>query len=194
MWNNVYDTDIYVYGKEPNDFLKQHVTKIPKGEVLCLAEGEGRNAVFLAMQGYQVTAVDNSDIGLKKAADLAAENNVEIETICADLSEFDLGNQKWDAIISIYCHLPAKIRKQLFKKIESGLKSNGCFLLEGYTPKQLDYKTGGPPNADMMLDKAILDHELPNLRFELLQEIEREVIEGTKHTGLAHVVQAVARL
>lgn len=192
MWDNVYDTDNYVYGKQPNDFLKLNYSKMPKGKVLCLAEGEGRNAVFLAKQGYQITAVDNSKVGLEKAAKLAAENKVKIETICADLADFDLGEKKWDAIVSIYCHLPANLRQRLYQKVQVGLKPNGCFLLEGYTPKQLDYKTGGPPNVDMMLSASVIEKELPSLHFELLHEIEREVIEGEKHTGLAHVVQVIA--
>ncbi|MDA8621947.1 methyltransferase domain-containing protein [Psychrosphaera sp.] len=89
MWDNEYDTDEYVYGKLPNDFLKSHYNSIPKGKVLLLAEGEGRNAVFLAKLGYSVTAVDISSVGLKKAEKLAKENNVIIETICADLEVFD---------------------------------------------------------------------------------------------------------
>lgn len=191
MWNNEYKTDAYVYGKEPNDFLRDNFSAIPKGKVLLLAEGEGRNAVFLAKQGYQVTAVDISSVGLKKAEKLALENNVEIETICADLSSFELGVACWDGIVSIYCHLPPAVRKSLYQRVEVALKPSGVFFLEGYTPEQLNYKTGGPPVAEMMTSKETLADELPNLTFSHLVELEREVFEGVNHRGLAAVVQAI---
>ncbi len=192
MWDDVYSEKDYVYGRSPNDFLKQHFPVIPKGKVLLLAEGEGRNAVFLAQQGYEVTGVDLSKVGLKKAQKLAAENEVQITTINADLAEFDLGEKRWDGIISIFCHLPPGIRKSLYKRVQKALKPNGAFLLEGYTPLQLSYNSGGPPVAEMMQSKAILTKELPSLTFSYLEEIEREVIEGTKHSGMASVVQAIA--
>ena len=137
MWDKEYDTEEYVYGKLPNDFLKSHYDAIPKGKVLLLAEGEGRNAVFLAKLGYSVTAVDISRVGLIKAEKLAKENNVIIETICADLEVFDLGERKWDGIVSIYCHLPSTLRQDLYSRIELAIKPSGVFLLEGYRPEQL---------------------------------------------------------
>ncbi len=106
MWDKEFDTETYVYGKEPNEFLKEHYEELPKGKVLCLAEGEGRNAVFLATKGFDVTAVDISQVGLNKAKKLAKEAGVEIRTICKDLAAFDLGEQQWDSIVSISCHLP----------------------------------------------------------------------------------------
>ena len=153
MWDKEYDREEYIYGKLPNDFLKSHFDSLPKGKVLLLAEGEGRNTVFLAKLGYSVTAVDISSVGLKKAEKLAKENNVTIETICADLEVFDLGEDKWDGIVSIYCHLPPTLRQDLYNRIQLALKPSGVFLLEGYRPEQLGYKTGGPPVASMMISK-----------------------------------------
>ena len=192
MWDKEFDTEIYVYGKEPNDFLRKNFEQLPKGKILCLAEGEGRNAVFLAKHGYQVTAVDSSQVGLNKAKKLAQEHNVEIDVVCADLTTYQLGENKWDGIVSIFCHLPPDIRAPLYNNIAKSLKPNGIFLIEGYAPEQLNYKTGGPPVAEMMISATILKDELINLDFSVLNEIEREVYEGVNHTGLASVVQGIA--
>ena len=194
MWDNEYDTEEYVYGKLPNDFLKSHYDSIPKGKVLLLAEGEGRNAVFLAKLGYSVTAVDISSVGLKKAEKLAKENNVIIETICADLEVFDLGKDKWDGIVSIYCHLPPRLRQDLYNRIQLAIKPSGVFLLEGYRPEQLVYKTGGPPVASMMTSKETLIKELPNFSFSYLEALDREVNEGINHHGVGAVIQAIGSL
>ncbi|MBU2871017.1 class I SAM-dependent methyltransferase [Colwellia sp. E2M01] len=194
MWDEKYDTDEYIYGKSPNDFLRNHYDSLPKGKILLLAEGEGRNAVFLAKLGYTVTAVDISSVGLEKAEKLAKTNGVMIETICADLEEFDLGECKWDGIVSIYCHLPPQVRKKLYARIERAIKPAGVLLLEGYRPEQLSYKTGGPPVASMMISKEILLEELPNFTFTHLQAIEREVHEGSHHNGLGAVIQAIGSL
>lgn len=194
MWDDEYNTDEYRYGKEPNDFLKNNYSVMPKGKVLLIAEGEGRNAVFLAKLGYQVTAVDISSVGLDKALKLATENGVEIKTICEDLKTFDLGNEKWEGIISISCHLPPDLRKDLSRRIELALKPNGVFFMEGYTPEQLNYKSGGPPVAEMMTSRETIIEEFPNLTFSHLEELVREVVEGVNHFGLAAVVQAIASL
>jgi SAM-dependent methyltransferase len=123
--------------------LVEKVSCIPKGKVLSLAEGEGRNAVFLAKQGYAITAVDASLVGLNKGRKLAEENNVVVEFIHADLADYDLGENKWDGIISIFCPLPSSLRKALYKRVIAGLKQNGVFLVEAYTPDQLKHGTGG---------------------------------------------------
>lgn len=194
MWDKKYDTEEYVYGKLPNDFLKNNYASMPKGKVLLLAEGEGRNAVFLAKLGYCVTAVDMSSVGLKKAEQLAKENHVSIETICANLKDFDLGENKWDGIVSIYCHLPLELRQDLHKRIERAIKPSGVLLLECYRPEQLNYKTGGPSVASMMISKEALIAELPNFAFSHLEALEREVNEGVSHHGVGAVIQAIGAL
>lgn len=191
MWDERYATEEYVYGAEPNDFLKINIDAIPKGRVLSLAEGEGRNAVFLAKQGYSVTAVDSSSVGLDKAKKLAKENGVNIEFIYSDLAEYDVGQSQWDGIISIFCPLPPSLRKPLHKKVVRGLKQNGVFLLEAYTPKQLEYGTGGGNSVELMQSLDSLSSELKGISFKHLLELERQVIEGVYHTGIAAVVQAI---
>ncbi len=192
MWDERYDRKDYVYGTKPNTFLKAHLGKLFKGKVLSLAEGEGRNAVYMAQQGYQVTAVDGSIVGIDKARRLAAKQGVHVEFIHADLAHFDIAYEQWDAIVSIFCPLPALIRRALYKKVESGLKHQGVFMLEAYRPEQLQYGTGGGNVSEVMQSAETLRAELPNLAFTHLSELEREVREGVFHTGKGAVVQAIA--
>ena len=191
MWDKRYSTDVYVYGTQPNGFLHSTWPALPKGKILSLAEGEGRNAVFLAKQGYAVTAVDSSSIGLSKAQKLAEEHGVVIECVHADLVEFEFGEHCWDGIIAIFCPLPSELRADIYKKVESSLRTGGVFLTESYTPRQIEYGTGGGNCIDTMQSKESLARELQNLHFSHLVEVEREVIEGIYHTGMASVVQAI---
>ena len=192
MWDERYSAEGYAYGTTPNTFLAANVSRIPQGSVLSLAEGEGRNAVYLAKQGYTVTAVDGSRVGLDKARKLAEENDVEVEFIHADLATFELGDDRWDGIVSIFAPLPSPVRKALHQKVVAGLRRNGVFLLEAYTPEQLKHGTGGGKSVDVMQSRESLRSELAGLEFTHLIELEREVIEGIYHTGLGAVVQAIA--
>jgi 2-polyprenyl-3-methyl-5-hydroxy-6-metoxy-1,4-benzoquinol methylase len=193
MWDQRYSRDNYAYGTKPNDFLMEMSDKLPTGKVLCLAEGEGRNAVWLAEQGHQVTAVDASKVGLQKARKLAKARGVEITTVHADLADYDIGTQQWDAIISIFCHLPHDLRQDIHRRCVKGLRDKGMMLLEAYTPLQLEYKTGGPPVAEMMMDMKSLSGELIGLEFLHLQECVREIHEGEFHNGTGAVVQVLAK-
>jgi SAM-dependent methyltransferase len=193
MWNERYQTEDFIYGKEPNDFLRAASLKVPPGRVLCLAEGEGRNAVFLAGQGHDVTAVDAAAVGLQKARRLAKERRVRINTEVADLGQYDLGQANWDLIVSIFCHVPQEIRTELHRKVVFALKPGGLFILEAYTPAQLAFGTGGPPTPELMMSLAALRTELAGLSFEHALETERKVVEGTHHSGRGAVVQLIAR-
>lgn len=194
MWDERYRGDGYYYGTEPNSFLtasKGHIT--PAGAVLCLAEGEGRNAVWLARQGFAVTAVEQSAYGLAKGRQLAAQYQVEVNWCQADLNHFEMGEAQWDGIISIFAHLPPQLRQQVHQRVVTALKPGGAMVLEAYNPAQLNYATGGPRDPQWLMTCERLRDELPGLHFELLHQLEREVIEGVGHTGLAAVVQMVAR-
>ena len=193
MWNERYSSESYAYGTKANDFLVSMIDRLPTGKILCLAEGEGRNAVWLAEQGNDVTAVDASDVGLQKANRLADARGVKITTVHADLAHYDIGKQQWDAIISIFCHLPAVLRQDLHRRCIAGLRDDGMILLEAYTPLQLEYKTGGPPVAEMMMDAASVRSELDGLEFLHLQECVRDIHEGEFHNGTGAVVQLLAR-
>ena len=193
MWDQRYAGDEYAYGKEPNDFLRAEVARLPVGGTLCLGEGEGRNAVFLAGLGHRVTALDASKTGLEKAQMLAAQNDVEIETLHVDLAQYELEANRWDVIVAIFCHLPPDLRRKVHGQIAQALRPGGCFILEAYTPEQLTYRTGGPPNEAMMMDVASLREELAGLDFDIAQEVVRDIQEGTHHFGTGATVQLVAR-
>lgn len=192
-WNERYDTEEFVYGREPNAFLAGVSAMMPPGDVLCLAEGEGRNAVFLARRGHRVLAVDASAVGLAKAAQLAEEHGVRIETLTADLADLVIEPGRWDAIVSIFCHVPPPIRRTLHRQAVAGLRPGGLFVLEAYTPAQLELRTGGPPTVELLMTLADLREELAGLEFLQAREIERDVVEGRLHTGRGAVVQIVAR-
>lgn len=192
MWDERYSTDEYAYGKAPNAFLAEHHAAIPKGRVLSLAEGEGRNAVFLALQGYAVTAVDGSAVGLAKARRLAEEHGVAIETIHADLATFDIGEGRWDGIVSIFCPLPSALRAEVHGRVVAGLRPGGGYLLEAYRPEQVQYGTGGGKDTDTMQTPDSLRRELAGLTFHHLAAVERDIVEGLYHTGIGAVVQAIA--
>lgn len=192
MWDERYDTDEYVYGIHPNKFLVSIADKIPVGKTLCLAEGEGRNATYLATLGHDVLAVDSSAVGLKKAKRLAQQKGVEIQTMVTNLADLEIQPNSWDAIVSIFCHLPENQRKELHQKVTSGLRSGGMFVLESFTPDQLKFKTGGPPSEELLLRLSDLTDELNELEYDHAAELERDVLEGKFHTGRAAVVQVIA--
>lgn len=193
MWDQRYAADGFFYGTEPNDFLRQEVARLPRGELLCLGDGEGRNGVWLATQGHAVTSVDLSAVGLAKARLLAQQRGVAIATVHADLATFDLGEARWHAVVSIFCHLPSALRRDVYARVVRSLRPGGVVLLESYTPAQLGRGTGGPPVADMMVDLATLRADFAGLEVLLGVERERDVHEGTGHRGASSVVQFVAK-
>ena len=193
MWNERYSIKEYYYGLEPNDFLAGHYNEIPEGRVLEIGAGEGRNSVFLAKQGYEVTALDQSTVGLEKARKLAKDQGVEITTVEANLSEFEFDPDYWQGIIGIFCHLPVALRKRVLRNCMHGLATGGVILLEAFTPSQLKYNTGGPKDPLMLYTLADLRSDLAGLNFEYGEELEREVNEGNHHNGIAAVVQVLAR-
>jgi SAM-dependent methyltransferase len=194
LWNERYAPATYFYGTEPNDFLRQQAPAIPSaGTVLCLGEGEGRNAVYLAGQGYDVVALDQSAVGLEKAGRLAAAKAVHIETLIANLDGYRFDAARWDGVVSIWCHLPSTIRSSIHRQVVTGLKPGGVFLLEAYTPRQIPNGTGGPKDVDLLPTLAELRRDLEGLEILKGAEIDRIVQEGTGHNGLSAVVQIVAR-
>ena len=193
IWDTRYSQPGQAYGTQPNDFLREHFTTIPMGRVLSLCEGEGRNAVFLASQGYSVLAVDASRVGMQNAEALAQRQNVKLQTEVSDMTTYTIRPNCWDGIILIFAHLPQLIRQRIYRQVIRGLRPEGVLLLESYGPDQLKFKTGGPKDIDMLPSLAQLQIELAGLDFILAREMEREVLEGTFHTGLGAVVQIIGR-
>jgi len=193
MWEARFDTDAYLYGTEPNDFLRASVADLPTGTALCLAEGEGRNAVFLAELGFEVYSVDLTEAGVAKTRRLAHDRGVQVDASVGDLATFDIGVERWDLIVSIFAHMPATVRRNLHQRVVAALKPGGVLVLEAYTPDQIGRGTGGPSVAEMTMSLDTLADELAPLEFQHAVELERNVIEGAGHSGVGAVVQLVAR-
>lgn len=192
MWNERFGSTEYVFGLEPNDFLREQATKLPRGRVLSLGEGEGRNAVWLATQGFDVWSVDLSPVGVDKTLKLAESHGVTVHASVGDLADYVIEPTTWDVIISIFAHTPPPIRKRIHRQVVSGLRHGGVYLLEAYTPSQIALGTGGPKDPSLMPTAELLADELSGLRFDRLLEVSRDVVEGTGHTGRAAVVQVIA--
>ncbi|MBD5779610.1 class I SAM-dependent methyltransferase [Pelagicoccus sp. NFK12] len=191
-WDQRYSSEAFAYGTEPNDFLAEQARHIPSGPCLCLADGEGRNGVYLASLGHPVTSVDSSRVGLEKAQRLATQKGVQIQTIHSDLADFAFEPESYQGIVSIFCHLPSELRKSVYRKSVAALRPGGAFILEAYTPNQLGKGTGGPPVADLLLSLDDLRQDLDGLNFVLARETERDIREGQLHTGIGSIVQVVA--
>ncbi len=192
MWDERYAADEYIYGTEPNEFLLEHAREL-SGPVLCIAEGEGRNAVFLASLGLEVLGVDSSTVGLGKARALAESRGVSIATQVADLADYLPQPNTYGAVVSVFAHLPSQIRQRLYPLLEQCLLPGGMLVLEAYSEAQISRDTGGPKDPDMLMSEAKIEAEFANLDAQFLQETQRQVVEGSYHTGLADVVQFIGR-
>lgn len=192
FWNEKFANTEYAYGTEPNDFLVSAVTKLKRGATLSLAEGEGRNAVWLAQQGFTVSAIEQSEKGVGKTLRLALQRGVIVMAERGELETFHIQPNSWDLVVSIFAHTPQELRRKLHRQVVAGLKPGGVFVLEAYTPAQIANNTGGPKDASLMPTAELLRSELAGLVFDRIEEVEREVVEGSLHTGTAHVVQVVA--
>ena len=189
FWDTRYSESGFSYGSSPNDFLVEAVKYIPRGRVLCIAEGEGRNAVYLASLGYDVTAVDSSAVGMEKASGYAAGRGLHIETVVSDLADYVIEPAAWDGIVAVFAHLPPPLREKVHRACVAGLRPEGVFILEAYTPRQLEYKTGGPPVAEMLYTPEMLRSDLDGLEFAIFEETVREIHEGKYHNGPGAVIR-----
>ena len=192
MWDERYQTPEYIFGDQPCQWLIMNQHRLPKsGKALALGDGEGRNGVFLAELGLKVTSVDLSEVGLIKARDLAVKRGVAIQTVQADLEDYEIDPESQDLIVSIYCHLADAIRRLVHKRAEVALKPGGLFILEAFHRSQLEYQSGGPKTTDLLYDlDALLDD------FQKLQILEAFdglcfLDEGARHSGIGHVVRLV---
>lgn len=192
FWNEKFANAEYAYGTEPNEFLAASVAKLKPGAALSLAEGEGRNAVWLAQQGFTVSSIEQSEKGVAKTLRLALQRGVIVMAERGELETFHIQPNSWDLIVSIYAHTPQELRRKLHRQVVAGLKPGGVFVLEAYTPAQIPNNTGGPKDASLMPTAELLRSELNGLVFDHIAEVERDVVEGSLHTGTAHVVQVVA--
>lgn len=190
FWDQRFSKEEYVYGKAPNLFFKTTLDQLPKGKLLSVGEGEGRNVVYAATLGWEVDAIDLSKEGKVKAEKLAAENGVKIHYEVANARTFET-DQKYDVIAFIFLHLPKEIQKETYSRYISMLKPGGKIILELYTPEQLGNTSGGPKNKEMLLSKNDLLDIYQGLEMEYLEEVEVELNEGMHHKGLANTVRMI---
>jgi len=184
-WNARYAPEAYAYGEWPNDFLQSAVTPTTQGRAISLCEGEGRNAVFLALQGYQVTAVDFSEVGLRKAQALAARHGVQIDCVVADMASLELGNNQWDLVVAIFAQPESHHRQRLYGQLHLALRSQGQFILESKVE-------AGASATDRYPGVDILKSEIKGLTFLQAQETTRELNEGSYHQGMHMTAQIQA--
>lgn len=194
FWNERYTSTDLVYGEAPNAFVAQHADRFPTtGTALDIAAGEGRNALFLASQGLDVLAIDQSTVGLQKAERLAHERGLSLRTQAVDLNDFDAAPESFDVITSTFAHVPASIRAKVHAGVRAWLKPGGIFLLESYSPDQIRRDTGGPKDPTLLAPLETILEELEGLTIEHGVSIVRNVTEGNFHTGEACVIQILAR-
>jgi SAM-dependent methyltransferase len=193
FWDSRYAEADWAYGCEPNDFLREQAQQLQAGEALCLAEGQGRNAVYLASLGHRVTAQDLSPVGLERAERLAQQRGVTIECLCCDLNDLQLADESTDLVVAIWMHLPADLRARVHAQAVRALRPGGHLILEAYTPRQLPLGTGGPSTAELLIEPDQVRTEWQGLKWLVLREQERWIEEGPYHRGQSAVVQAVGR-
>jgi SAM-dependent methyltransferase len=194
-WDQRFEGDGYVFGREPNEFLRAQGDRLPStGRVLCVADGEGRNSVWLARRGLEVVAFDVSKVGVAKARKLAADAGVSVDLQVADADQWAWPIEAFDAVVAIFIQFadPA-MRSRLFARMVRALKPGGMLVLQGYTPKQLEYKTGGPGVLANLYTGELLRQEFGALEILELREYEAELSEGARHTGRSALVGLLAR-
>lgn len=194
FWEQRYSEPGYVYGTEPNAFLvAQRHRLMPGMKALAVADGEGRNGVWLAQQGLNVLAVDASPTALKKARGLAAARGTEIRTECVDLTEWSWPRNAYDLIAAIFIHFPPEHRPRMHRAMLDSLKPGGLLIMEAFHTDQIKYASGGPPVPEMLYTAAMLEQDLAAAEGLELQEAVTELREGIYHNGTAAVVHGVWR-
>lgn len=194
-WNRRFEAEPYLFGTEPNTWLREHADAWQPGQrVLCVADGEGRNSVWLAGQGLVVDAFDIASVGVAKARRLAAEKGVSVNFAVSDCDAYPWPLDTYDGVAAVFVQFadPA-MRERLFSNMKRCLKPGGTLVLQGYTPRQLDYKTGGPPQVSHLYTEALLREAFADFELLHLREYEAELTEGDRHHGRSALIGLVAR-
>ncbi|SEN97433.1 Methyltransferase domain-containing protein [Flavobacterium sp. CF108] len=197
-WDNRYSSEEFAYGEEPNNYLKDQLEKLNSGSILFPAEGEGRNAIFAAKLGWNVSAFDISEEGKNKAIRLAENNNVSIDYQVGELETLDFQKEQFDAIALIYAHFPAEIKSAIHKHLDKLLNKNGIIIFEAFSKKHLEYlavneKVGGPKDIESLFSIEEIKSDFPNYEIIELEEKEIELNEGLFHNGKGSVIRFVGR-
>lgn len=192
-WDQRYSAEEFYYGLEPNEFFRDMITSLSGGKILVPADGEGRNGVFAARQGWDVTAVDYSAEGRRKALHLAALHGVELDYVLADLVEYPFPKDHFDAAGIIFCHMPPAERRIFHRKVMTSLRPGGMLFLEAFNKKQIGNTSGGPGQVVMLYDEATLREDFSGMEIVFCHELRLDLSEGENHRGEAEVVRLLAR-
>jgi len=197
-WNERYSQEAFAYGEAPNHYLQEQLTKLPVGSILFPAEGEGRNAVFAATIGWNVSAFDISEEGKNKAIKLSKKNEVTIDYQVGELEKLNFETEQFDAIALIYAHFPANIKSAYHKKLDRFLKKKGTLIFESFSKKHLDYVTanenvGGPKDIESLFSIDEIKADFPNYTILELVEQEIQLNEGLYHNGTGSVIRFVGQ-
>lgn len=195
FWDEKYDVDHYRYGTDPNSFVAASVETYvhAPSQVLVLGSGEGRDAVWLAQKGFEVTAVDASGKGIAKTEELMSDANVLVRTIKSDFANWEPDEGRYEAVVLVYVHMPPELRKETHAKAIRALDEGGYIFLEAFTPEQLQHDTGGPKSREMLFTEEIIQHDFAELHPELLEERTVHLDEGPGHSGDAEVIRFIGR-
>jgi SAM-dependent methyltransferase len=194
-WNRRFSEPGYLFGTEPNAWLHDHASIWQAGQrVLCVADGEGRNSVWLAQQGLTVDAFDISEVAVRKARDFARVTGVKVNFAVADIAHLQWPKGLYDGVVAIFIQFAdPMLRARIFEGMVRSLKPGGILVLQGYTPKQLEYRTGGPPIASHMYTPELLHEAFLGMEIIDIREYEAELAEGTGHRGHSALLGLVAR-
>jgi len=193
FWDSRYGDETYAYGIHPNKYFKKFVDNLQPGKLLLPGEGEGRNAVYAAKKGWDVTAIDLSLEGKKKAEILAEKNEVNIKYLVGDIIDYPFDPQEFDVIALIFFHLSPEIRVHYHKKIINCLKTGGYLLIEAFSKDQLGRSSGGPPIETLLYDRYLLNQDFQTLDIMELYQTEEILDEGPYHQGKAALVRMLAK-
>lgn len=193
-WDQRFATDDYIFGTAPTGFLTAHSGLIPQGaKTLCVADGEGRNSVWLAQQGCAVTAFDVSPNAIAKAQKLALEAGVAPRFDCSTIEDWDWGADRYDLVVVVFIQfLSPQARVPVFDGIRRALAPGGRLMLHGYTPEQVAHGTGGPGNPDFMYTEDLLRDSFPDLTILRLDSYEKHLSEGKGHSGTSALIDLIA--
>jgi SAM-dependent methyltransferase len=194
MWDKRFSTPEYVFGEAPNAFLASQAHLLGSGKALAVADGEGRNSVWLAQQGLSVDAFDFSSPAIVKAQALAAKHKVKVNFTCSDWQSFDWPTAHYDLVAGIFFQFAApEERTVLFEKIKDSLKPGGLLIIQGYGKNQLKYNTGGPGKLDHLYDDALMREAFADYEVLVCNTYETSITEGAGHSGMSALVGFVAR-
>ncbi len=195
IWNDRFAGQDYLFGTEPNAFLRSQQDRLKPGmSCLAVADGEGRNGVWLAEQGLAVLSVDSSPVGLEKGRKLAQQRGVVMQFEEADLAAWNWGEARFDVVAAIFIQFaPPGLRETMFEQIKRCLKPGGLLLLQGYTPRQLEYRTGGPSQAENLYTEAMLRTAFGDMEILQLNEHDAVIHEGAGHDGMSALIDLVGR-